>query len=313
MPVSEQKRYVIGIDGGGTKTLALLVGMDGAVLAESTTGPTQLQSIGIPHAARTLFELIYECCGKVQCPPESLQSVVLGIAGGGRPSDRAELVSALLASGLKKRFPLKNVNVETDARIALEAAFAGGPGIVVIAGTGSIALYRTEEGKLLRAGGWGNILGDEGSGYAVSRDALNAVLRQHDGRGEKTVLTKKAFEHFGLSSIDDLVQRVYHEHADIASFTPRVFDAVVERDRVAHMIIVKNSNDLGELVRILMMQIRPKKKLPVSLMGGLLESDNVYSKMVREKILHSLPQVVIQRPKFPAAFGAAIIGLNAFR
>ncbi|MBI1807459.1 MAG: hypothetical protein HYR76_10465 [Ignavibacteria bacterium] len=310
--MGEQKQYVIGIDGGGTKTHALLVDMEGTVLAECTGGPTHLQNVGVKQAAAVLFDLIKGCCDKVASDAQPVQSVVIGIAGAGRAANKLELTNALLGLSLKKKFPLKNVTVESDVRIALEAAFAGGPGVVVIAGTGSIAFYRTEDGKLLRAGGWGNILGDEGGGFAIGRDALNAVMRQHDGRSEKTLLTKKVFEHFSISTVDDLIAKVYHEHVDVASFAPKVFDAVVERDRVAHMILVKNANELVELVRVLMMQVRPKKKLPVALMGGLLESENVYSKMVKEKIAHSLPQVVVQKPKFLSAFGAAILGLHAF-
>lgn len=311
--MSEHRRYVIGIDGGGTKTHSLLVGIDGAVVAEVFGGPTQLQTIGAKHSAGLLFDLIKECCQKAGCTADSLQSIVLGIAGAGRPSDRTELTDALITLGIKKKFPFKNITIESDARIALEAAFASGPGIVLIAGTGSISLYRTEDGKILRAGGWGKIIGDEGSGYAISRDALNAIMRQYDGRCEKSELTKKAFSFFKLTSHDELIQKVYHERLDIASFTPKVFEAVMERDRVAHQILIRNANELAELVRVLIMEVRPKKKLPVALMGGLLESDNPYSKMVKEKIISSLPNIVIQKPKFPAAFGAAIIGLNAFR
>lgn len=313
--MSDRKRYVVGIDGGGSKTHGLLVGMDGTILGECTAGPANLMSLGIPKSAHLLYELIQQCCGKdPQCTPESLDSTVLGIAGAGRANDRAELVNEILALGLKHKFPLKNVTVETDARIALEAGLAGQmTGIVVIAGTGSIALYRTPDRRLLRAGGWGNILGDEGSGFAIGRDALNIVMRQYDGRSEKTLLTDKALDHFGASAVDDLITKIYHDRADVAAFVPRVFEAAVERDRFANAILVRNAAELVELARVLTMQERPKQKLPVVLMGGLVETENVYSKLVREKIAHSLPQVVIQKPKFPAAFGAAIIGLNAFR
>jgi len=311
--VSELRKYVIGIDGGGTKTHVLLVGVDGAVVSECTGGPTQVQTIGPKHSAGILFDLIKECCQKVSCTADALQNVVMGIAGAGRSSDRTVLSDALIAISSRKKFPLRNVTIETDARIALEAAFAGGCGIVAIAGTGSIGLYRTEDGKLLRAGGWGRILGDEGSGYVIARDALAAVMRQFDGRSERTELTKKAMTHFQFGSHDELILKIYHEQIDIASFAPKVFEAVAEHDRVAHSILVKNASDLTELVRVLIMQVRPKKKLPVALMGGLLESENVYSKMVKDKIISSLPNVVIQKPKFPAAFGAAIIGLSAFR
>jgi N-acetylglucosamine kinase-like BadF-type ATPase len=311
--VSEHRRYVIGIDGGGTKTHALIVGQDGTVLAECSGGPTQIQSFGVKLVASSLFGLIRECCKKIECKPDNLQSVVMGIAGAGRASDRTDLTDTLHSLGVRKKFQLKNIVIETDARIALEAAFAGEPGIVVIAGTGSIALYRTEDGKLLRVGGWGKIIGDEGSGYGIARDAINAVMRQFDGRNEKTELTKKAFTHFDVSSHDELIVKVYHGQVDIASFTPKVFEAVIERDRVANTILFKNATELVELARVLTMQVRPKKKLPVALMGGLLESDNPYAKMVKEKIISSLPNILVQKPKFSPAFGAAIIGLKAFR
>jgi N-acetylglucosamine kinase-like BadF-type ATPase len=304
---------VIGVDGGGTKTHAILVGLDGTVLAEASGGPSNLATIGIVKAAQVVLELIVECAKKASADPDMLQNAVLGLAGAGRPAVRTEFTEKLLALSAKQKFPLKTITVETDARIALEAAFAGGSGIALIAGTGSIALYHTEDGKYLRAGGWGHLIGDEGSGYAIGRDGLMAAMRQHDGRGEKTLLTKKAVEHFGVASPEDLIPKIYTEHADVASFAPRVFEAEVERDRLAHLILVKNANDLAEHVRVLIMQSRPKFKLPVCLMGGILASENVYAKMVKEKIVASLPQALILKPKFPAAFGAAILGLNAFR
>lgn len=287
--------------------------MDGSVAAESCGGPTNLQREGIHRASLTIFELFLDCCKKAQCTSDNVQNIVLGISGAGRASDRTELIDNLVALGVKRKFPLKRVQAETDVRIALEAAFAGGPGIVLISGTGSVALYRTDDNQFLRAGGWGYIFGDEGSGYAIGRDGLNAVFRQHDGRTEKTILTGKALEHYGEVGIDGLITKIYVEHADIASFAPKVFDAAVERDRVAHGILLKNSTDLVELVRVLVMQVRPKKKLPVALMGGLLVSENVYSKTVREKIIHALPHVVVQKPKFAAAFGAAIMGISVFK
>lgn len=312
--MSEQKRLVLGIDGGGTKTHSLLVALDGTVVAEASGGPSNLQREGMARAASTLMEVILETCRKAECTADALQSVVIGVAGAGREGDRGELLEALGAASGKKKFPLKNIVVETDARIALEAAFAGGPGIVVIAGTGSIALYRTEDGKMLRAGGWGYLLGDEGSGYAIARDGVGAVLRQHDGRGEKTSLTGHALTHFSVAGAEALIPKIYLEHADVAAFAPKVLEAAsADRDRTAHQILLKNAGELLELVRSLTIRVPPKRKLPVCLMGGLLENENAYSKLVRDRINHSLPQVVVQKPKFAAAFGAAIIGLKAFR
>jgi N-acetylglucosamine kinase-like BadF-type ATPase len=311
--VAELRRVVIGIDGGGTKTRALLVGFDGTVLADLTGGASNVRKKGVAEAAEVFFDLVVKVAAKAGAPHDSIAHLVIGAAGAGRPSTRSELTAAIAALGQKNKFPLSQVTVETDARIALEAAFPGKPVIALIAGTGSIALYRVDDGQIHRAGGWGSIIGDEGSGYAIARDGCAAVMRQHDGRAEKTLLTEMALAHFGIAEIEDLIPRLHTEKAELAPFAEKVFEAVKERDRVARNIILKNASELVEHVRILLLAHPPKNKLPVCPMGGLLENENEYSKLVREKLAGSLPQIVIQKPKFPAAFGAAIIGLNAFR
>lgn len=311
--MEEYTRFVIGIDGGGSKTNALLVALDGTVLAEAGSGPTNLHTVGVGNAARTLLGLIKTLCERVQCSADSLEQIVMGLAGAGRPADRAALSDVLFALARDQDFNLKNVQIESDALIALEAAFAGGPGIVIIAGTGSIALYRTEDGKVLRAGGWGRILGDEGGGYQIARAALNAVLRAHDGRAPHTLLTEHARVFFSIASIEQLIPTVRESGGEIAGFAPEVFAAAASRDHVAARILVDQARELVELARVLAMKQPPKRKLPVALMGGLLETDNSYSRLVRDKITNALPNLVLQKPKFPAAFGAAIIGLHAFR
>jgi glucosamine kinase len=311
--VTQQKRVVIGIDGGGSKTRALLVGFDGEVIAEVTGGASNLQKKGVHDAAELFFDLVQKCASKAEAPHDAIAHVVIGAAGAGRPSTRSELGSAISAVAQKNKFPLAQVTVETDARIALEAAFPAKPVIALLAGTGSIALYRADDGRIHRAGGWGSVIGDEGSGFAIARDACAAVMRQHDGRSEKTILTEKALAFFGLSEIEDLIPKIHGEKAELAPFAEKVFEAVTGRDRVARQILVRNASELVEHVRILTLAHPPKNKLPVCPMGGMLENDNEYSKLVREKLIATLPQIVVQKPKFPAAFGAAILGLNAFR
>ncbi|MBU1422669.1 MAG: hypothetical protein KKG06_05720 [Bacteroidetes bacterium] len=307
-----KKQYVLGVDGGGTKTTALLVSLDGTVVAEEHTGPTNLQIVGTDQAATIIINLIQDCCKKAGSSTSYIQSIVLGLAGAGRSIDKSTLLEELASIASQYNLHLPNIIIETDARIALEAAFASSFGIVLIAGTGSIALGKGEDGKLYRAGGWGRILGDDGSGYAVALKALNAAIRSFEGRGDKTVLNNLALEHFKVTLLDDLVTKIYRENVDVASFVPKVFQAEQEFDHVAHNILFSQANELAELVRVLIGQMKPKRKIPVALMGGLLEYENVYSKMVKERIVCSLPQIVVQKPKFPAAFGAAIMGLKAF-
>jgi N-acetylglucosamine kinase-like BadF-type ATPase len=268
---------------------------------------------GVPGAADVFVDLILKCAEKAGTTSSALAHVVIGAAGAGRPSVRSDLTSAVSSLAQKKKFPLTQVTVETDARVALEAAFPGKPVIALIAGTGSIALYRTEEHGIHRAGGWGHLIGDEGSGYAIARDACTAVMKSFDGRSEKTALSGKLLEYFGVDEPADILPKIHTERTELAPFAEKVFEAARERDRVARQILLKNAAELAEHVRILTLAHPPSKKLPVCLMGGLLENENEYSKIVREKIVATLPQILIQKPKFPAAFGAAILGLNAFR
>jgi N-acetylglucosamine kinase-like BadF-type ATPase len=306
-----EQRYVLGIQDASTKADAVLVTMDGTLVAEEGTGSLELRGVGIPKAAETVLRLAEKCCKKASCDPSSLYGLAVGTAGGERATEQSEFQSKLLELSRSQGFQFTSVIVESDVRIALDAAFASGPGVVLILNTGSIACAKGEDGRIYHAGG-GGVLGDEGSIYRVSCDALNAALRAHDGRGPRTLLLSYALEHFAVSSIDDLIEKVLHQEVEVASFFPKVLRAEEERDHVAHGILFRGASDLADLVRVLTMKVQPKRKLPVSLLGETLETENLYSKMVKEKVLSSLPQVVVQKPKFPPAFGAVILILRPF-
>ena len=278
--MAEYNRFIIGVDGGGTKTHVLVVGLDGTVVSEETGGPSNIQTVGISQAVKTVFELIHKCCTKIKCSAEKVERIVIGLAGAGRLEDRTVFIDTMFKLSLKKKFPLKNIILETDARIALESAFAGGHGIVLIAGTGSIALYRTEDGYIARTGGWGNVIGDEGGGYSIAKDALCYAMRSYDGRIGKTILLQKMLNHFALASPEEIIKKVYYDKIDIATFAPTVIESAVEMDQVAYQILLNHSNHLIEMVRTLVMKYPLKKKLPVALMGGLIETDNYYSKLL---------------------------------
>ncbi len=308
-----RQQWVLGIDGGGTKTDAILVARDGTLGTGESAGPANLNTVGLDRAAQIIFELAQKCCENVSSGPDDLYAVGIGLAGAGRDIDRAELHRHLLQLSQKEHFPLTSVVVETDWRIALEAAFASGPGVVLLAGTGSIACGKGADGKLFRAGGWGRMLGDEGSGFAISRDAVNAALRAHDGRSPQTMLLEFALQHFAVSSVEELIHKLYHEHADVASFVPKVLQAETKGDSVAHGILSRAADELIDLIRALITKIQPGGKVSIALMGGLLEKENVYSKMTREKLVSTFSPVVIQKPKFPAVYGAAILAFQPFR
>lgn len=196
--------HVLGIDAGGTKTVCYLADETGAVVSESRRGGANLQAAGELEVEKVLHEAMEEAIGDRDVAPAA---ICLGIAGADRPDDAAVVRSIMRRIGYKAR-----VLVVNDALVALEAGAPGQPGVVIISGTGSIAYGRNAAGEAARAGGWGYVLGDEGSGYWIGRAALRAVLRESDRRGPATALTPMLLNHFGIANAQGLIHEVYHSN-----------------------------------------------------------------------------------------------------
>jgi hypothetical protein len=173
--------YVLGIDAGGTKTVCLLAEGNGRVLAQSRGGGANLQASGELEVEKVLHRLMEETLGQHDVRPDA---ICLGIAGVDRPTDSQAVQGIMRRIGFKAR-----VVVVNDALIALVAGAGDQPGVVIVAGTGSIAYGVDGNRRACRAGGWGYLLGDEGGGFWIGRAALSAVVRQFDGRGPATRLT----------------------------------------------------------------------------------------------------------------------------
>jgi glucosamine kinase len=220
--------FVLGIDAGGTKTVCHLANARGDMLAETRGGGANLQAVGELEVEKVLHEVMEEALGDRDITPAA---ICLGIAGVDRPDD-ARVVRAIM-----KRIGYKaKTLVVNDALVALEAGAPGQPGVVVIAGTGSIAYGRNERNQAARAGGWGYMLGDEGSGYWIGRAALRAVLREADRRGPETLLTGLLLKYYGVPRAQDLIHQVYHgtlRPAAIASLAQCVQSAFTDGDAVA--------------------------------------------------------------------------------
>src|SRR6187455_36277 len=196
--------HVLGIDAGGTKTVCQLADATGEVLAEARRGGANLQAAGELEVEKVLHEVMEEAIGDHNIIPAA---ICLGIAGVDRPDDAAVVRGIMKRIGYKAR-----VLVVNDALVALEAGAPGQPGVVIISGTGSISYGRNAAGIAARSGGWGYVLGDEGSGYWIGRSALRAVLREADHRGPRTALTPMLLEHFQVEQPQLLLHEVYHHH-----------------------------------------------------------------------------------------------------
>lgn len=231
--------HVLGIDAGGTKTVCLLADDQGRVVAEARRSGANLQAVGELEVEKVLHDVMDEAIGERDITPAA---ICLGIAGVDRPDDNAIVRGIMKRIGYKARIVIVN-----DALVALEAGAPGQPGVVVISGTGSISYGRDAKGQAARSGGWGYVLGDEGSGYWIGRAALRAVLREADRRGPATILTPLLLQHFAVGQAQGLIHHVYNTNlkpSSIGALATSVQTAFSQDDQVAAGILRGAANEL---------------------------------------------------------------------
>jgi glucosamine kinase len=272
--------WFIGIDGGGTRTRALALDELGNELAR-VEGPAALADPRAPGAAALPIAEVARSAAKAAGRLLPCSALWAGIAGVGREATRAAVEQAVEREGLARR-----LRVGTDARAAFYDAFEGGPGILVIAGTGSVAYGRSEAGRDARVGGWGTLLGDEGSGYAIGLEGLRRVARAADGRGDPTVLEETMLQHLGLSGADGLIAWTANaQKSDIAALVPVIVDASRKGDGVAREILTTAVDDLVRHVRTLLTTLGPWERPPsVALTGGVLAAGRPLRRPVEEAL-----------------------------
>jgi N-acetylglucosamine kinase-like BadF-type ATPase len=274
--------HVLGIDAGGTKTVCQLADGNGNVLAEARRGGANLQAAGELEVEKVLHEVMEEALADHDVIPGA---ICLGIAGVDRPDD-ARIVRAIM-----KRIGYKaKCLVVNDALIALEAGAPAQPGVVVIAGTGSIAYGRNERNEAARAGGWGYVLGDEGSGYWIGRAALRAVLREADRRGPATLLTALLLNYYGVARAQDLIHHVYAASlrpAAIAALAQFVMAAFTDGDQVAIGILRAAADQLESSAFSVARRLEiVGSEFPFVLAGGIFRA----VPWLEEELARRLPQ-----------------------
>jgi len=260
--------HVLGIDAGGTKTVCLLADENGIVLAEARGGGANLQAAGELEVEKVLHHVMDTAIGDREIRPDA---ICLGIAGVDRPQDADAVRGIMKRIGFKVRTLVVN-----DALVALTAGAGDAPGVVVIAGTGSIAYGRNANGRAARAGGWGHILGDEGSGFWIGRRALAAVMRQSDGRGPTTRLTELILKRMGLTQPAELIHEVYDRNVrqqGIAALAPLVQQAHDAGDAVASGILERGARELVAAAASVIARLGMRgAAFPTVLAGGIFKA-----------------------------------------
>jgi N-acetylglucosamine kinase-like BadF-type ATPase len=278
-------RILIGADVGGSKT-AVAVSEGGPVLGRADGPGAAIRPGRALASAGVIAEVVRRALSQIGRLGGDV--LVVGAAGAGRDPEREELRKALRGETLAD-----TVVVTTDIDIALEAAFAEQPGVVVSAGTGSIAVGRDRSGKRHRIGGYGWQMGDEGSGYAIGRAALGAVSRANDGRSPRTALTDRVLEATRSEGFDSLVRwAAGASPAEIAALAPPVLDVAAEGDPVAQGIADYAARELSQLAICLVPSMDLEPPVGVALTGGLLTNHQP----LRRSVLVRLSQESTLRP-----------------
>ncbi len=295
--------FYIGLDAGASKT-HLLAGASWREHALSLDGPpANVQRQGVEETARVLATLVYEALR--QQPEAALRVVCAGVAGAGIPADQQALSEAL-----RKRLgaAAAQVVIVHDAAIALEGAFEGGSGVIVTVGTGSIGFARTRSGGVLRTGGWGYLLGDEGGGHALGAAALRAVAHAFDG-GPPTRLRTLLAERHGLATPEALVHRVYREGWPMQQAAPLVVEAAAAGDAEALRIVREQTHALAQQVQWLAHRsddVAPR----LALLGGLTQAA-FYRDALTAALREALPGWLVQEPAHPPVVGALRLAVAA--
>ena len=296
----------LGIDGGGTKT-DCAVGDEHSVLGRATGASSKLARVGEERARDHLRSTIEQACAAAGVKPADLRRTCIGIAGAANP-ETAAAVRRLLAEMVKGE-----IEVVGDMVIALEAAFDGEAGVIVIAGTGSIAYGRNQRGETARAGGWGPVVSDEGSGDWIGRAAVSLALRAHDS-GRSTRFMPSIMNTWHLATYDDVVRYANsNPPPDFAALFPHVLAEAGNGDDLAIGILLRAGAELAELAHIVVRRLWPaaQQSTEVAMAGGVFQHSALVRQAFTEVVRRNRPHVTVNLCQADPVEGALHLARHA--
>jgi N-acetylglucosamine kinase-like BadF-type ATPase len=301
--------FVSGVDGGATKTVAVVGRLAGTLLASARGPSSNYHNIGVGKAAKSIRISVVAACRNAHASASNLETVVMGLAGMDSPRDFrvGQRVAGMTNLG-KRRI------VVHDSVIAIYAATLGRPGIVVNAGTGSFAAGIGADGRTIRAGGWGNIIDDEGSAYDIGRLGIRAALRASDGTERKTAIAKLLVRKFKLHALEDIIHEVYKRPMtveEISSISKLVGQAAVNGDQAARSLFAYEGRALANFVSAIARRLDMTRSKPdIYCTGGVFNAGPVLLNPFRRELRKNVPRFVLRHPRFEPVIGAFILALK---
>jgi glucosamine kinase len=293
---------VVGIDGGGTKTRALLADEHGEVIAEAVGAGSAVRPHEVERSAGIIAGVVRDVLEQGEMRDARPRVLCIGVAGAGRETERQALWESLVAQQLAD-----DVVVQSDFAVALDDAFGDGPGVLLIAGTGSSAFARGPTGATARCGGWGPNIGDEGSGAWIGRRALSVVAAASDGREPETALTGAILTATEQPETSELIRwAASATPAAYATLAPVVMTVADAGDLRANSIISMAVEELALHVRALARKLFADERasVPLALTGGLLARQSSFRKRLEHRLKSAVPGAQIRSEEVDPARGA---------
>ena len=300
----EASKIFLGVDGGGTKTRAILLDGEENIIAEGLSGTSNPMRVGIEPATDEIFKAVNNAFEQTDKNLSEVAAAVFGLAG-----VRRNDIRLLIRERVRQNLRIKTIEVVTDAEIALYGASKNEAGLVIIAGTGSICLGRNNKGETALSGGWGPLAGDEGGGAGIARRALQSIAKASDGRGELTNLSRKATDYFRTERTEDLNVAIYASQVDnkkIAGFARFVVESAREGDSVAKQIISEAGCELAIAANAVIRRLKlEKKKFPIAKVGSIFQAGELLTRTLTETVQNIAPNAFFIEPPVPPAIAAA--------
>lgn len=298
---------VLGIDGGGTKTVAIVMDSERRVLGRGQAGSTNWNSVGMESAHSNLHAVAEKALAEAGYAASDLAAICIGASGVDRPDDRKRMQTWL--TGLA---PQAAQIIHNDSIVALSAGTGGDVyGLVLISGTGMICYGFDRAGRSRRSGGTGALLGDAGSGYAIGAESLAAVMWADDGRGPQTLLTQAILAQLGMTQAQELIPWTYADTAweRFASVAPQAIHCAEAGDPIAQAILERAASGLAVAVQAVAVGLGMGDAFPLVMAGGLLRP-GFYADLVEQAVRALAPKVDIIHPQMEPAVGAGLLALK---
>ncbi|WP_232696804.1 N-acetylglucosamine kinase [Brevibacillus daliensis] len=314
---------LLAVDGGGTKCLAILLDEKSLVLGTGKAGSCNYHGNGVAGATQELRQALEEALSdwkKTRSIEDTdqqsiqIECAVFGMAGLDTEYDRTIIMQFITDILKELSLQVKQLLVENDCVAALLGATEGKPGILAIAGTGSIVCGINQEGISLRAGGWGHRVGDEGSGYWIGKEAVIAVLKEADGRLEATCMTEKLLGYLDMNDVEELFHWVYSSNYSVekmGELARLVSEASAAGDLVAQGILKKAGVELFAGIKAVMIRLNlTNQACPIILQGGVLQNEPVVRQVLMERLASFVPHAVVEKAKKEPIHGVIAMGIG---